>query len=190
MPPLRRVVADFRLWLIVLGVMGVLAAIAYGIFVYPLRSRVEAAERRSATAASALQAASQQELAVKRLVAGKAQAARDLGRFYADVLPPDRASARRVAYVRLAQIAERANLDSTRRTVTVERDRDAHLERMDVSMSLRGEYADIRRFIHDIETSRDFVVIRALEVAQRDSGDVDLEVAVRLSTFYKVPDGQ
>jgi len=190
MAPLHRVVSDFRGWLIVLGVMALLAAVAYGGFVYPLRSRVEAAERRATTSAASLRSASQQELAAKRLVTGKDQAARDLERFYAQVLPVDRASARRVAYLRLAELAERANLDSARRTVTVDRDKNGRLERMDVSMTLRGEYADIRRFIHDVETSRDFVVIRGLELVQRDSGETELEVAVQLATFYSVPDGQ
>lgn len=189
MAPLRRIVADFRTPLIVLGVMGLLAAGAYGLFVHPLRVRVADAERRSLAASTTLRLASQQELAAQRLVTGKDQAARDLERFYTEVLPPDRASARRVAYVRLAELAEEANLESTQRTVSVERDRDGRLARMDVSMTLIGQYADIRRFIHEIETSSDFVVITGVELAQGDASDTDLEVAMRLATFYRVPDG-
>jgi Tfp pilus assembly protein PilO len=186
MTSVRRILSDYRTTAIVLGVLAILTVGGYALFLYPLRARVSATERRATAASSALRAAVQQELAVRRLVAGKEQATSDLGRFYSEILPPNRAEARRITYVQMAQLAEECNLDLTRRTAEVDEQQGGQLARMTVTMTLRGEYADIRRFIHGVEASPAFVVVSGLELAQRDTSDNLLEVAIQLATYYRV----
>jgi Tfp pilus assembly protein PilO len=186
---IRRILSDYRTTGITLGLLAILVAGGYVLFLYPLKARVASTERRAVAASTALRAAAQQDLGVRRLVTGKQQAASDLERFYTEILPPNRAAARRITYVQMAELAEDCNLDLTRRTAEVVEDRGGQLARMTVTMTLRGEYGDIRRFIHRVETSASFVVVSGLELAQRDSTDNLLEVALQLTTYYRVADG-
>jgi Tfp pilus assembly protein PilO len=186
---IRRILSDYRPTAIALGLLAILVAGGYALFLYPLRARVGSTERRAVAASTALRTAAQQELAVRRLVAGKEQATSDLHRFYREILPADRATARRITYVQMAELAEECDLDLTRRTAEVVEDREGQLARMTVTMTLRGEYSDIRRFIHRVETSPSFVIVSGLELAQRSDADNLLEVAIQLTTFYRVADG-
>jgi Tfp pilus assembly protein PilO len=186
MTSIRRILSDYRTTSIVLGLLAILAVGGYALFLYPLEARVAATERRAIAASTALRAAAQQELAVRRLVTGKEQASSDLDRFYTEVLPADRAAARRITYVEMAQLAEECNLDLIRRTTDVAEDRDGQLARMTVTMTLQGEYGDIRRFIHRVEASPSFVVVTGVELAQRESSYSLLEVAIQLATYFRV----
>jgi len=188
MTSIRRILSDYRPTAIALGLLAILVVGGYALFLYPLRARVASSEHRAVTASTALRTAVQQELAVRRLVTGKEQAAADLDRFYREILPADRATARRVTYVQMAQLAEECDLDLVRRVAEVAEERDGQLARMTVTMTLRGEYGDIRRFIHRIESSQSFVVVSGLELAQRTDADSLLEVAVQLATYYRVAD--
>ena len=185
---IRRIVSDYRRTAIVLGLLAILAAGGYALFLYPLKARVAASERRAVAAASALRAAAQQELGVRRLVTGKEKAAADLDRFYREILPANRAEARRVTYVQMAELAEDCGLELVRRTSEVVEAREGQLARMTVTMTLRGDYGDIRRFIHRVEASPSFVVVSALDLSQRAEEDSLLEVAVELTTYYRVAD--
>jgi Tfp pilus assembly protein PilO len=188
MTSMRRILSDYRTTAIVLGVLAILTVGGYALFLYPLKARVAETERRAIAASAALRAAAQQELAVRRLVTGKQQASSDLDRFYGEVLPANRAAARRITYVQMAELADECNLDLARRTAEVDEQQDGQLARMTVTMTLRGEYGDIRRFIHRVEASPSFVVVSGLELAQRDTSDNLLEVAIQLATYYRVAD--
>lgn len=186
MTSVRRILSDYRTTAIVLGLLTILVVGGYALFLFPLKGRVAATERRAIEASGALRAAAQQELAVRRLVTGKDQASSDLDRFYTEILPADRAAARRITYVEMAQLAEECNLDLLRRTSDVFEERDGQLARMTVTMTLQGEYGDIRRFIHGVEASSNFVVLTGVELAQRDSAEGLLEVSIQLATYYRV----
>jgi Tfp pilus assembly protein PilO len=190
MPLLARVVREYRGTVVALAVAAALGFGAYFLVVRPLQHRLATADQRAAAASRELRQAMQQEEAARRLVSGKEQAGRDLERFYTEILPTDQSAARRVAYLRLAQLADESNLEFDRRTIGIDRERDARLARMTVSMTLSGAYADIRRFLHRIETSRDFVVISGVELARRQDENDPLQVAIEVATYFPVPDGQ
>ena len=42
---------------------------------------------------------------------------------------------------------------------------------MDIEVPLQGEYADMRRLIHTLETAPEFLVIRDVELAKIDQGE-------------------
>jgi Tfp pilus assembly protein PilO len=185
----RRVAQDYRGTLIAMAVLGVLAGGGYALVVAPLEGRLAAAEARAFAAAHELRAAAQQEEAARRTVTGKEQAARDLDRFYAEVLPADQTAARRVTYLHLAQMADEAGLRFERRTFAIDRVKNSQLARMSMTMLLRGAYGDIRTFIYDLESSSDFVVISGIRLVQRSEAEGALELALELATYFRAADG-
>ena len=55
--------------------------------------------------------------------------------------------------------ARQSNLQLERRGSTSEADEDRTLGRLRTSMLLAGDYRDIRRFLYELETSPEFIVI-------------------------------
>jgi hypothetical protein len=113
-----------------------------------LSGRTAAAQARAEMATRNLMLSTAEFKAAEATRAGRERADKQLLRFYDDVLPRDQAGARRITYLRLARLADDANLDYDRRSVATKQDRDSQLQRMDMVMVLSGEYADVRRFIH------------------------------------------
>jgi len=110
--------------------------------------------------------------------------------FYKDVLPPNFAQARGASYLRLSQLAEQHNLEWSGRQGDRESEKDASLARMRMSMSLRGDYDDIRRFIYQVESGTDFIVIDSIALRQSTEPGASLTFDLSLSTYYHVgPDG-
>ena len=64
--------------------------------------------------------------------------------------------------------------------------RDSQLERLKVTYSLSGDYDDIRRFIYDIETGADFIVIDNVLLAEGSDSKAPLALTLELSTYYRV----
>ena len=92
-------------------------------------------------------------------MAGKGQADQELQKFYSDVLPPDMSGARRITFLRIEQLATavracgssaRPRVHSRSATATV---------KFIYAAALSGEYRNIRRFIHDLETAPEFLVL-------------------------------
>ena len=54
-------------------------------------------------------------------------------------------------------------------------------------MILSGSYADMRTFIHALETAPEFVVIDNVSLAEDDPDADSLVVTLRLSTYYREP---
>ncbi len=51
-------------------------------------------------------------------------------------------------------------------------------------MTLRGNYEDIRRFIYQVETGSDFIVIDSIALQQGEEAGSPLTLALGLSTYY------
>jgi hypothetical protein len=51
-------------------------------------------------------------------------------------------------------------------------------------MTLRGNYEDIRRFIHQVENGTDFIVIDSIALRQGEEAGAPLTLALSLSTYY------
>ena len=189
MVALGRIAADYRSALVALSLLAALGIGGLFLGVYPLRVRVVASERQSLQALNELRVARQQELAARRLVAGKDQAVRDLQRFYTEILPADQAAARRLTHMQVAELAEDASLDVDRRSITVKQPEDSRLTQMSTRIVLRGTYAQVRRFLHDLESSPEFVVISGIQLARRTDDEAMLQLELELATYYRTPDG-
>jgi Tfp pilus assembly protein PilO len=189
MASLQRVVSDKRLVVVPLAVLALVNVVMLGLVLGPLGGRVRTLEARSAAATVAAAAAQRDLEQARGLATGKTQATTDLQTFYDQVLPGDQAAARRVTFLRMAQVAREAGLDFDRRAFAQEQPKGAHLVRVDLSMVVRGRYANLRRFFHAVESGREFVVIRSVNVGQATDTPGVLEATLALSTYYKAPDG-
>jgi len=187
---LARILSEKRLLLVPLLVVVVANIAGYALVVGPLQTGVGGAEQRAVRAAADLKAAAAQAEGARQLVAAKARAAEDLEKFYADVLPKGQAAARQVTYLRLAELAQAANLQFDRRTFSQEQERDSQLVRLEMTMAVTGAYRDMRRFIHDLETSPDFIVISGVALVQDREADAPLGLTLQLATYFRTDDGR
>jgi hypothetical protein len=179
-----RALREKRSLLVPLVVAAVANVAVYAAVIYPLSVRAGGLEARAQTATLNLAQATAEFKAAEAVRTGRARADQQLTRFYESILPKDQTGARRITYLRLARIAEESNLDYDRRSVSTKRERESALERMDMTMVLGGEYRDVRRFIHRLETSPEFVVIEDIALVQGER-DTPLTLTLRLSTFFR-----
>jgi Tfp pilus assembly protein PilO len=185
-----RVYREKRRMILPLAILAVANLAALLLVVYPLSRRVAATEQRAQDSGTRLARATQEYRAVNATLEGRARTDKQLERFYADVLPRDQTAARRITYLKLAQLTRDADLLYDRRSITTEAAKESTLTRMDIAVPLQGEYADMRRFIHTLETAPEFIVIRDIQLAKgKDEKSSALTLTLNLSTFYRTEDG-
>ena len=180
----RRVMAEHRRVVIPLSVALVVNVLAYVLIVYPLSQRVANVTQRDLAAEQALTQAKADYGQASGTLTGKARASTALTTFYNDVLPRDLSGARRLTYLRLAQLARESNLKFESGSYTPKEERDSTLTRLEIELVLAGSYADIRTFIHALESSPEFVVIDNVELSEGAEGG-NLAVTLQLSTYYR-----
>lgn len=180
----QRIITERRRAVFVLGSGLLLNAAAFAGLVYPLARRVETAERRAAAAKQSLATAQQLNADARATVTGKARADQELRRFYDEVLPANFTGARRITYLRLDQLARQAGLRSEQRNMQEDKDRKSMLRRMSGKLVLEGEYQDVRRFIHQLETAPEFVVIEEVALTQPE-GKGPLVLTMEIATYYR-----
>jgi Tfp pilus assembly protein PilO len=183
--PTRRVFTEKRS-LIVPLVIAVIANIAlYIIVVYPLSQKVAGGEQAARASSTALDAAKRDYAAARATVAGKGQADEELRKFYGEVLPPDMSGARRITFLRMEQLARQCGLRLERETSDPKPERDSQLVKFTYTASLSGEYRNIRRFIHELETAPEFLVLENVELSQSETETRGLNVNVQIATYYR-----
>ena len=185
MTPYRRVLQEKRrlVWPIV--VVLILNLAMFALIVYPLSKKVAAGEQDAHTAAMALAAARRDHANARQTVAGKQQADAELEKFYETVLPPDLSGARRVTFLRIDQLAQQSNLKLETQTSSPSEVRDSDLGRLTYTAVLTGAYRDVRRFIHQLETAPEFVVIDNIQLAEGSNANGSLMVTLDLSTYFR-----
>jgi hypothetical protein len=182
---LRRIFRERRA--LVLPVAAALGANAliYAAAVVPLSETVRRASLRAQATAAAFAAARERHAAAQATVDGKQRADEEIEKFYKDVLPADPASARRIAYTRLEQLARQFSLRPSRTGTEAERDRDSSLPRLVVKMIVAGDYRNIREFIYELESSPEFVVIENVALAQSEEANAPLVLTIEVATYYR-----
>ncbi len=190
MTPYRRVMAEKRrlIWPIVIALLLNLAMFA--LVVYPLSNKVASGEHEAEASALALAASKRDYASARQTVTGKQQADAELTKFYENVLPPDLSGARRITFVRIPQLAQQSNLRLETQTSSPSKVRDSDLGKLTHTAVLTGEYRDIRRFIHQLETSPEFLVLERVELTQNESGSArGITVNVQVATYFRAGDG-
>jgi len=180
----QRVMREHRRIVLPLAIALGVNVIVYGAVVYPLSQRVANIEQRDRTAEEQLLAAQRDHAQATGTLTGKDRAAAELATFYKDVLPSNLAGARRLTHLRLAQLARESNLKFLNATFEPLEPRGRTLTQLKIQMALAGSYGDMRAFIHELESSPEFVVIDNIELGQGADGG-PLGVTLHLSTYYR-----
>ncbi len=181
----RRILAEHRRLVTPLAILLVINAIVYAVFVYPLSQRVANVEQRNDAAGRALTAAQAEFAQANGTLTGKDRASTELATFYKDVLPSDLSGARRLTQLRLRQLARESNLTFDRDQYQEVEIRDSTLRRLGITMVLTGDYEDIRTFIHQLETSPEFVVIDNIELSSGADTEGAQVVTLEMSTYFR-----
>jgi hypothetical protein len=182
---LQRILTERRGIVVPLALVALVNLAFYAVAVYPLSLKAASSERRATAARTALAASERENRDVRSTLALTEQADKDLRRFYQDVLPADLAGARRQTYGQLATLAREHNLVIARRTYRVDENYKGRLERLSIAMELTGQYADMRDFIYDLETSPEFVTIEDVALGEGAQQNEALSLSLRLSTYYR-----
>ena len=185
--PLRRVFDDKRRVIVPVLAGLVLNLVLFAGVVYPLSVRMRSIEARAQSSAQALQAAEREDADARGIIQKRDRNDKALKAFYNDVLPSSHAEARQATFLRLTQLAEQHNLEPSRRSTDPRQDRDSSLARLQISMTLQGNYEDIRRFIYEVESGSDFIVLDSLSLQQGIEPGAPLTLALNLSTYYQAP---
>lgn len=185
MADIKRIVAEHRraVWLIA-GAL-ILNAALLALVVLPLSQKVRGGEQQSQGALAELTNARRDFNAARATVTGKGQADSELKKFYQEVLPTDQSGARRILYLSIDQLARKSNLTVVRYNFDPETDRRSSLHKLTMTLNLEGEYNNIRRFIHQLETSPEFRVLESVALAQGEEGERGLSVTALVSTYFR-----
>jgi len=182
---ISRVVAERRRTLYILAAGLVVNVAVFLFLVQPLRNDVANVEQRTRKAEEAQAAAQAEFTSASGTLTGRDRALKELGTFYTSVLARDLSGARRLTYARLARLAAKSSLDYERGTYEPVVERGSDLTKFMVKVDLSGSYADIRIFIHEIETAPEFVVIDNVALSEGAEDDATLELKLELSTYFR-----
>lgn len=185
-PLVRRAIQEHRAAVVPLAIVVVLNILAYIVVVRPLSLKSSGASERAAAAERGLRTAEGDLTAAEALVTGKARADEELDAFYRKVLPSDMTAARRMTYASLPALARKTGIAYEARTTEIDAaNRNGHLARMAIRMTLQGEYGNVRQFIYGLESAHDFVIIDDVTLVE-GTADESLRLTVNLSTYYRV----
>ena len=183
---LQRVFAEKRGLIWPLVVVLVANAAVFALVVYPLSQKVALGEQEAAAAIAALAAAKRDYANARATVTGKGQADEELAKFYRDVLPPDLSGARRITFLPLEQLAAQSNLRLERQTSEPSKVRNSDLQKFSQTGVLTGEYRDVRRFIHKLETAPEFIILENVSLSQSENETArGITVTVQVATYYR-----
>jgi hypothetical protein len=181
-----RIMQEKRRLIWPLVVVLVANAAVFALVVYPLARKVALGQQDADAATLALNNARRDYANARATVTGKAQADTELQKFYKDVLPPDLSGARRITYLPIDRLAREANLRVERQTSDTASIRDSELARFTQTAVLTGEYRDIRRFIHQLETRPEFIVIENVDLSQNENETSrGITVTLQIATYYR-----
>jgi len=181
---LQRILREKRSIIVPLFVALLINIGVYALVVRPFGVRSAMAANRAEAASRSLRAAEADREAARALVAGKTLAEQELTTFYGKVLPADLSAARRMTYAALPALARRANVKYDASHTAIESVRNQRLGRLRISMVLEGDYASVRQFIYELETTPAFVIIDDVTLAQKDP-DKPLALSLELSAYFR-----
>ena len=182
----RRVFAEKRRLIVPLIIVFVANVAAFAMVEYPLSQKVASGAQAADAATAALAAAKRDYANARATVTGKTQADLELTKFYREILPPDLSGARRITFLPIDQLAHAANLRLERQVADPAEVRDSDLRKLTQTAVLTGEYRDIRRFIYQLETAPEFIILENVSLAQNENETAKgVTVTVQVATYYR-----
>jgi hypothetical protein len=183
---LKRIFSERRAVLIplVLFLAGNLVYLAA--VVWPLQRSVSGAQNAQYQATQGVLAARALETQAKADRAAKDRADVELRRFYTEILPKDDVSAIGVANFALNKLAEQSRVTFKSGQWDREEIKDSSLNRLTAKVTLIGDYASVRKFLYELETAEEFVILESVELSSASSTQNDsmLELGLQIATYY------
>jgi hypothetical protein len=185
MTQLRRIFLEKRRFIYpLIGAMVINAAL-FAAIVYPLSLKVANGERDAQAESRAMAAARAEYEAARATVTGKDSADAELKKFYNEVLPPDLSAARRILYGKIDKLMTSAAVKRGIESYAESQERDSTLGKFTATVRLFGEYRNIRRFIHELETAPEFLVLENVALSQGQEREQGLSVELKISTYFR-----
>ena len=181
-----RVFSERRAVLVPLAIFLIGNVLVLALVVWPLQAAVSGADEARYAGAKAVESARRSEADANAQRAGKDRADVELKRFYGEILPKDFQGAVRVANFALQRLADESRVSLRSGTWDPEVVRDSRLTRMTGQLILTGDYTNIRRFLYEVETAQEFVIIERVELSQATvaQNESQLELALSVATYY------
>jgi hypothetical protein len=174
-----------RIWI----VLGLVAAVNAGFYVLRVRPIVrEYAQLLDVHGpeADALAQRQAQVEAREAYLASLRKAEADLSHLRGEVLSTRE---RRMveAQLELTELCEQFKIDLESVNYQNEPLEDEELDRFAMIAPLAGGYANLRRFLHAVETSDKFLVVERVQLAQGKEGGVLLQLNITVATYFTLP---
>jgi hypothetical protein len=185
--PWSRVMHDHRKALVPLALVFAVNLAVLVAVVLPLVRNVSANETRSQAAAREAAAAQKEFQDAEAIRDGKTRAGADLETFYKEVLPANVSAARRTLQSKILKLADDHDVDYKGGAGDTQELRGSALQRQTYSVTLTGDYDDLRALVYDIETSPEFIVIDHIVLVQGQTENAPLSLTMELSTYYRLP---
>ena len=187
----RRVLQEHRAWIWPLAVLLALNLLALLLGILPMSRAVAASDTRASAASADAVAAASELAAATSARDGRDTATRELGIFHRDVLPEGVAEARRLLQLKIAQLARANDVTFARSIATPESIRGSQLARLQANIELVGRYRDVRQFLYELETSKDFVIVDSIVLSEGEDAAAPLNLTLAISTYFQaVPDAR
>jgi Tfp pilus assembly protein PilO len=181
----RRLLAEHRRVIVPLAAALVVNVLVYAFAVYPLAQRVANIEQRDQAAEQALALARREHDAARGALTGKERASVELATFYKDVLPQDLSSARRLTYLRLAQLVRESGLRYKSGRMEPADEPRSTLQKLEIELEVEGSYENVRALLYQLDTAPEFVVVDNITLSERSGQATGLELMVELSTYFR-----
>lgn len=154
--------------------------------VWPMQRAVNGADEAHYQATMSLAAARKEETDWKAKRNSKDRADLELRQFYSEILPVNFRGAVNVANFFLQRVAGESKLVLRSGTWEPEPIKGSRLTRVSGTVTLLGDYGNIRRFLYEVETAQEFVVIERVELSEANSTQNDnrLELTLTVATYY------
>ena len=180
----RRVLHEHRRWIWPLGVLLGVNALAVVLGVLPMSRAVASAEQRAAAATADARVAASELADASAARDGRDTATRELASIRTEVLPKSVGDARRLLQLKVAQLARTHDITFARSIATPEGIRGSQLGRLQATIELVGRYRDVRQFLYELETSKDFVIIDSIVLSEGEDASSPLNLTLSLSTYF------
>ncbi len=182
---LRRIVSDNHRLVTAVGLLLVVDCLLYAVALYPWSRKAAQAEAGAAAAETRLAQVRAAYETAAETNASTSRAEDRLKQFYTEVLPRDFADARALLAPYLDRLAADSALVLERQSSVPDRERDSRLARLQTTMVLAGEYEDVRRFIHVLETAPEFILVEEVVLSQGNETQEGLVLTLGVSTYYR-----
>ena len=180
----RRVLHEHRRWIWPLGVLLGVNVLAVVLGVLPMSRAVASAEQRAAAATADARVAASELADASAARDGRDTATRELASFRTEVLPKSVGDARRLLQLKVAQLARTHDITFARSIATPEGIRGSQLGRLQATIELVGRYRDVRQFLYELETSKDFVIVDSIVLSEGEDASSPLNLTLSLSTYF------